>query len=386
MDRKRIKYQQTLKNLLDTTNMREPDKIPIVGNFYGWPFGYAGVKYSELKDDPQKAAQAYCECFDEIKFDLLFDAGVSQPVYAFEKLGVTSYTIGEDGNVITHNQANSEYFGPEVYDEIIKNPKYFMNETLTRFKVPAFKENKKEAYRALKECAIEMRKFLKINGLIKEYLEEKGVYFLMNSELSWREPFQEIFMRIRGIKDSLVDVRRRTNKVLEACKAMSDAEAWNYQPMDYCEPLPFSLLGYHPQCFLSPKYFDMFYFDDFKKTLLPFAEAGKKFLFLLEGDNTRTMSRYLDFPKGSLAFILDKEDPFEMHKLLGERFTLLTGMPADLMAVGTKQSCVDYVKRCYDTFAPGGGFIFCPNAPLMSVKEAKIENVIAVYETANALS
>lgn len=45
----------------------------------------------------------------------------------------------------------------------------------------------------------------------------------------------------------------------------------------------------------------------------------------------------------------------------------------------------DYVKKSFDTFAPGGGFIFSPNASLMSAADAKVENVIATYETANEL-
>jgi hypothetical protein len=44
--------------------------------------------------------------------------------------------------------------------------------------------------------------------------------------------------------------------------------------------------------------------------------------------------------------------------------------------MGTKEECVDFVKRCFDTFAPGGGFIFMQNKPLLCATDAKTENLL----------
>jgi len=52
----------------------------------------------------------------------------------------------------------------------------------------------------------------------------------------------------------------------------------------------------------------------------------------------------------------------------------------------SKERCLDYVKRAFDTFAPGGGFVFMPSVQINSARDAKIENVIACYELADQLS
>ena len=211
-----------MKNIIDATNHKEPEKVPVMININGWAMDYAGVKYSELHDQPEKAAEEYCKFLDVIDFDTLFVAGMQQPVYAFQKLGVYKYVIGEDGNLIMHNQAADDcYFGPEVYDEIIEDPFRFMSDTLPRFKVPAYRLPKEEAYQALKECAIEMRPFLKINDLIMEEIDRRThAYNILSCPLVYMEPFQDIFMSIRGIKDSLTDLRRRPDKVRAACEAL----------------------------------------------------------------------------------------------------------------------------------------------------------------------
>jgi hypothetical protein len=41
------------------------------------------------------------------------------------------------------------------------------------------------------------------------------------------------------------------------------------------------------------------------------------------------------------------------------------------------------VKKCYDTFAPGGGFVFAPPKSLVSPGDVNDENIIATYQFAN---
>lgn len=88
-------------------------------------------------------------------------------------------------------------------------------------------------------------------------------------------------------------------------------------------------------------------------------------------------------PKGSMIFLLDEDDPFEVYKSIGDWATIGTGIDSSLMKFGTKQQCIDYVKKCVDTFAPGGGFWFMPSKPLLCDNDVKIENLRAVYETIN---
>ncbi|HAA37834.1 MAG TPA: hypothetical protein DCE00_03055, partial [Firmicutes bacterium] len=102
-----------------------------------------------------------------------------------------------------------------------------------------------------------------------------------------------------------------------------------------------------------------------------------------EGSFLKTIDRYRQLPKGAMVMMLDEDDPFEVHKAIGDWATLCTGIRSDLLKYGTKQQCIDYAKKCFDTFAPGGGFMFLQNKPFLYAQDVNPENVVAVYEFAN---
>jgi hypothetical protein len=160
---------------------------------------------------------------------------------------------------------------------------------------------------------------------------------------------------------------------------------FNPDPALATAPFPLATTVYHSECFLSFKDYDEFYFKPFKETFGPYMEKGAKFFLKGEGSFIRTLDRFRQLPKGAIVIMLDQDDPFEVYKEIGDWATLATGITADLLQYGTKQQCIDYVKKSFDTFAPGGGFIFMQNKPLLCAHDAKTENVLAVYETANDL-
>ena len=385
----RIEFTQ--KNMIDASNFVEPEKIPVGGFFYGWPFAYAGATYRDLIDDPEAAARAYVKCFEEIDIDFLFTAGVPAPVRAFEALGNHDYAMSEDGTYVMHQQALSSFFGPEFYDMIVEDPDKFYEDTFYRFKCPVFRGPREEAYAALKKAAVEFKKYEQLQSAISRHLiEEKGVYSIsdMRTPLMFTQPFQPIFMQFRGIRDSLSDLRRRPDKVRAAVDVIwaRNQAQFHCDPKDHSDPFPPGLSAYHAEAFISPQQYDELYMKYFMERNLPFMEAGKKFILGCQGNNIRTLDRLRRLPRASMIVILDEEDPFEAHKLIGDWATLVTGMPVEMLATATKEACVDYVKRCFDTFAPGGGFMFMTNQALLSAKDAKVENVLAAYATANELS
>jgi len=199
-------------------------------------------------------------------------------------------------------------------------------------------------------------------------------------------PFNTLFDNVRGIKDSLADLRRRPDKVKAAVDVIkANAGQSAVKPDDYLnrDPVPLSMTIYHSECFLSEKQFDELYFQGFKEMALPYMEKGAKYFLKGEGKFLNTIDRYKELPKGSMVFMLDQDDPFEAYKHIGGYHTLASGITLDLLKSGTKQQCIDFVKKCFDTFAPGGGFIFLPNKPLLSANDVNVDNLLAVYQFAN---
>ena len=383
--------EEIKQNIIDATSFREPKKVPVGIDVTGWAFHYSGTVYRDIIDDPIKTCEAYTKIFNDIPVDYVLSSGISVvPIKAYKALGVRDYEFAEDGISITHNQAGSKFMSVEEYQELIRDPFAFLNETRKKRKVPAFTLPKQQAYEALKKSVLEYKVFQETNAMIAQYLtEEKQIYGIYDeAQINFYAPFDMIFDSLRGITNALTDLRRYPDMVRAACDAI-----WEYQtafgeldPKDHSDPLPMGNTIYHSECFVSPAKFDEVFFKRFKETYLPFMEAGKKFYLFGEGRFMNTIERFRELPKGAMVILLESDDPFEAYQKVGDWCTLVTGISVDLLQTGTKQQCIDYVKKCFDTFAPGGGFMFQPNKELVSGKDAQIENLIAVYEAADELS
>ena len=381
--------EERRQNLIDALCFREPKKVPIGAEVLSWPFAYAGVTYADVIDDPEAIAREYVKFLDVISLDYMWGGGISQPLKAYHALGNYSYKIGSDGVVVVHLQPEIEFMGDDEYPELIANPAEFRKK-LARRRFGVFQLPKAEAYEKLKEALIELDKWATANALISKYVyEEKGIVPIAGAPLRFTSPLTMIFDRYRGMRDTLLDFRRRPEMLKEACSVMleqmkSDLKA--FDPKDFTSPYPLANTVYHVECFISPKQFDEYFFDPFMELMLPFMEAGLKFFVKGEGQFLNTIDRYRKLPRGAVVFMLDEDDPFEIYKAIGDWQSIGAGITADLLKMGTVEQCTDFVKKCFDTFAPGGGYIFMQNKPLLCASDAKIENLIAVYETANELS
>ena len=123
-----------------------------------------------------------------------------------------------------------------------------------------------------------------------------------------------------------------------------------------------------------------------KPKLTSLAEQGKKIYLKGEGKIKHLIPFLRELPMGSLIIQLDDDDPLEIKKMIGEYHTLCCGMDTTLFAIGNYQKCIDSVKNSFDALAPGGGFLFFQNKPLLSPSDADPQLVKDVLAYANELS
>ena len=381
--------QERIQNLIDATSFREPKKVPIGIEILNWPFSYANIRYADIMDDPIKTFEAYVQFLDDIELDFLLGGMVSSPINAIHEMGSYYYDLGSDGTSIIHKQPEVEFMEAEEYSDLIGDLDAFKN-GLMRRRCKSLQLPREQAYNKVIQALGKIRPFVEANDRIREFIfEEKGIAPLLGGPLHFLGPLSLLFDRYRGIRDTLLDLRRRPEMVKQACRIiLADRlkPIKDLDPGDFSQPYPFGSVGYHVECFLSPEMFDEYYFNHFKEAFLPFMEAGAKIFVKGEGSFINTLDRYRQLPKGSVIFMLDQDDPFEVYKVIGDWQTIGAGITGDLLQMGTKEQCVDYVKQCFDTFAPGGGYIFIQNKPLLCPGDAKIENLLVVYEMANELS
>lgn len=385
------KINQTKQNLLDTANLSEPKKIPTLCDISGWAFHYAGVRYDSIMDNPEAITENYMKIYNDLPIDMVMMTGffASVPIKAQNALGMYNYALSDDGNTITHNQSGVEYMEADVYDKIIQDPDTFMNDTIYKHTFPSFRKPKKEALEDLKKAYHYQKINFDAESMIKQRQAELGICGLQDEvQISYYAPFNNFFDLYRGIVSSMSDLRRYSKKVKEACDVIFDSQSWmlDIDSEEMSKPFPPIATIYHSECFMNPKQFDEYFWNYLEKGYRKMIDAGKKIFLYGEGSFINTIDRFNDLPKGSSIILLDTDDPFEVNKILKGNQTLMCGIKTDMLQMNTVDECKDYVRKSFDEFAPGGGFIFSPNQPMLSSKDGKIENVLETFKLADELS
>ena len=384
-------YDEMRKNFFDAASFKEPEKVPVGVTFMGWPFCYAGVRYQDIMHDPAACAEAYLKIFDDIEVDWAQTAMLPWPIEVWQSMGSDAYEFGSDGNCVTHAQARENLFkDASIYPEIVKDAKRFINETYLKQVIPAFSWPEEDAYRALIKALQSMKPYMAANMMIGQGIRERGIYSMNDdNKMQLHSSFMKIFSFYRGIAGAMRDLRKHPEEVRAAVYAIDaykdEFETVKAEDLEEGHYISYSI--YHAEGgFLRPEQYDDFYLNRVEKVITPLLEKGLKHYIYVEGNCMSNVEHLRRLPKGSVILHLDTEDPFEVYKLVGDVVTLACGIPTTMLAASTPDECRDYVKKCFDTFAPGGGFVFAPSNMICSDHDARIENVIAVYETANELS
>lgn len=385
--------EQKKQAFIDATSFREPEKVPVGAQFNYWPLAYGNMGFAEAEIDKYKTVEAYFKFFDDVNVDFFYGSNFTlSPMSTFKTLGNKSYEVGDDGLTIGVNQAEAFRMEYEDYELLIKDPITFSMDTFLRHNFPVLMGPKEEAYEKIKQAANKYRFYVETDKLLVEEIDRRDMLALRfdNAQpIAYASPFNDIFTKYRDMKDALVDLRRHHNIVIAACDAIWET---TYQPMfdavspcDVAEAYPFANTWFLSEPFLNHKQFDELYFDRLDRVVRPYLEAGTKFMLRGEGSFIQFMDRFEDLPKGSICITCDSDDIFELHKAIGYQHSIWGGITQSLLKYGTVDECRDYVKKCFDIIAPGGGFVFMPNNALVGKNDVKYENIIAVFEEANRL-
>ena len=342
---------------------------------------------------------------DEIKFDFTMNAGFYNAYDVYQALGSNRYTLGADKCTVQHAQSESDFIEEEEYDILINDPDYFVNEYFPKKSFPIFKLPKEEAYEAMKKSIQASVRCDMTSGLIMEKaLNTYGIVPFLGPPARGFEDTDDLFGRpgpfyfstidtifdyYRGMMGIFEDLTENREVLDKAIAVLSEYNMKRMPPMPPGvggHPFPLCFAIYHCAPFLSPDDFEKYWFSTFKKIMLPWAEAGRKIYLKGEGSFAHTIEKYREMPKGSVIIQLDSDDPFEMKKKIGDHQPLMCGLKIGELHTLTIQQLKDKVKRLFDELAPGGGYLFYTDKPLLSPLDAKVEVVKEVWDFANEYS
>jgi len=195
-----------------------------------------------------------------------------------------------------------------------------------------------------------------------------------------------LFNSLLGIKNLSIAMRRMPEKVDEAIKVSNQffqvaglaalAKREGPDP-NSCYDYDIALLVH---TILNNKQFDKWLWPDLKPQLDLLEEKNMTTRLFLEGSSKPFWDYFKDYKQGIITMHPETDDVFEMRKAL-PNCAILGGMPVELLGRGTKEACVDRVKKLVDELGGlDGGFILCQDKMVTYRQDAKPENVKAVSD------
>ena len=238
----------------------------------------------------------------------------------------------------------------------------------------------------LAEAAKELTYFQQAAAECATMLQEEYGITGINSKTWCRPFFEDLFQYYRGIKALAIDVRRCPQKLEDACDAMT-------QPiLDYVLPAindgqkgpeyPYTSEAYSPllgHTILSRKNFERFYVKYLDPVLKACEANDKTFGFFSEGDLARVLDYFNDFKKGTVAMMIEMEDPYEVRRDF-PNICIYGGLDVDILGQGTKEQCVDMAKQAIDELGAEGGLVLEPSKMVSYSYDMKAENFKAVCD------
>ena len=382
MNELRLERISIFKNAV--TGKETPLRVPHYGNFWSWKVLDAGYKLSDALYNYETYEKVLRHFADNYKMDLVSDLGIRNPLKVTNSLGNTEYKIDDDTGMI---QVNDQCFmEADEYDQLIKDPRKFIWETVIPRKYPLLREkNNSAAFRTFLEYQRENSTWTARYRDI--YRDEYGYpSTFAPTQPSPNNAFEMLFTRLRGIVGICRDIQKCPDKVLAAIDAMDEAfilpafarakSAPKGTNPNTCFDFTMGLLAH---TILSPKQFEKFYWPALKR-LMDYAEEYDKIGHIFsEGDSTRFYDFFQEFPKNRICVVVEMDDVFEMKKKL-PHITVGGGMPALLLGTGTPDECVAYAKRLIDELGYDYHYVFAEDKMMSFHADCKAENLKAVCD------
>jgi len=382
-------YQQRLRRYVTAMRNEKPDCVPIRPFVAEFTARYAGYTCQEVTHDYQKAFDAAFKCAQD--FD--WDAVVPNMVYVWtglaQAIGLRYYGIPGIG--IPHDRGfnyiepaeDQAFMKEDEYDELIKDPTAFLyNVWLPRVSTEVCKPGAPSSYRNNLSCVkggmAMLAYFSAFGPQVARLREQAGTASAIAG--IFKAPFDIIADKLRGYIGLTMDMRNQPKKVLAACEALMPHLC--HVGLTTADPAQQVPIGFwmHRGCvpFINPKQFDSHYWPTLKPIIQEFWKNGHQTLFYAEGKWKPHFDTFRELPDRSIVFHCDRDDIFEVHRRLHDKFAISGGVPNTLLSFGKPEEVRDLCRRILGEVARDGGYIMDAGAIMQD--DARVENLRAMTE------
>ena len=367
----------------DAANFKKTERIPHLSAAVTWKVFDAGHTLDQAMtnfDVMEKCVRHFLETYP---VDAMLDIGIRNQFNVTEAFGPGGYYYYTEDVVGIKDHSHCTL---DTLDEYLENPEKYIWEKVLPNKYGEEWNNKTiDVWKKVFKEYMNYTSFIfRMNGVMKEF----GIPSMApNNPMSGAIQFgiEELEANLLGIKQLSIAMRRGPDK-LENFITKWDAEhidplvekvlkgkGPNYK---YCFDASVMMLAHN---IMNQKQFERFYWPSLKKLLDAYAAKGMNVRVFCEGSIDRYLDYFKDFPKGTLTFHLEQDDPFKVREEL-PNVAIMGGMTTEMLANATPEECVAHTKRLCDELGKEGGFIFSENKMLSYRNDANSENMKAVCD------
>ncbi|MCI8893591.1 MAG: hypothetical protein HFI41_02880 [Lachnospiraceae bacterium] len=366
-------YEERLNRIKTTCNLEEPDRVPIISMIQTYAVAYGNGKTQECIENKETEFSVFRKYLEDFYFDGTYLFGVNRPVKMFQMLGNSMFFVAKDGITLQHRD-NCILEDDEI-EEYIQDPFRFLKKIGLPRRYPELRKPFPQNLQALGAVLQEMLKFKGYTDQLPARLEKELQMPLVSPTLS--EPPLDRYVGYRSFSKGMVDLRRRPEAVLRAVDATYQIVAPPPVPLP---DFPFIFLPVVTTNYISRKQFEQFFWPSCKKLILQYLGLGAKVVIGFEGKCSHIYDCFLELPKGSVVALIEESDIVQAKKDIGHHVAISGGIPIRLLKNGTKQQCIDHVKRMIQECGPGGGFMLTMDKAPLSAADVNPENLRAVTE------
>lgn len=405
----RSAYDARWSRTMDCVALRQPDRMPVAmfGTF--WLAKYAGVSHRQLMYDLDNTA-AIAE-----RAVLELDPDSVSPLVLQTAMGPTLDAVGYKqlqwpGNGVGDHQPyqylDREYMPPEEYDDFLFDPTgYYLRVYLPRI-MGAF-----EGFSEFPNIAggFYFRLFANIRGFLNPALQNSwehvqqaarasqdladrnGRFIARMAELGYPmgniatsgAPFDVLGDYFRGARGILTDMRRRGDKLLEACDKMRRLLVKQAVPAAKASgnPIVFIPLHWAPDAFMSQDQFKTYWWPSFRQLMLDLIAEDLIPMPMWESDCTKRLEIIKDIPAGKAIYWFERADIVKAREVLGDVVALRGNVSPSTLTTGTPEDVDAAVKYIVDNVWNKGGRIIL-DAAFGLPDETPVENVQAMFRAA----
>ncbi|WP_392886876.1 uroporphyrinogen decarboxylase family protein [Eubacterium limosum] len=373
-------YLEKLDRLNKTIEKGTADRVPVLPIMETWAAFYGGANLEDAYvKNPNTLFNAYKKINETIYLDGILENGNLIPLKMMSNFGEGIYTLTDKGFVTKGSEGAT--MDPSEYPELVKNPLAFFANVIAPRKYPILKEDPEKNLDRLRKAFGNFMEFLQFNGQVDSRIENELGLPVLAKGVGFLTP-DMILDFLRDFVGVSLDLRRHPEEFLAACDAIFEPAlemTLGSYPIADKSGVVFSPL--HLPTFLKPKDFERFYFPFMYKFVEEVAvKRGYRIFFFMENDWTPYLSILQGLPDADIIGLFEGGDLKQIKASIGNKFCIWGGMPLSLLRLGTEQECIDKAKECLDLYAPGGNYVFSTDMNLLSLEDAKPENLKAVCQ------